>query len=181
MVAAMKGFNGQQGTELALALKSYGHPIDLPARSALVVGGAGREWSTVRHVRNGVGLDDLIAGRVDPDLPGIAVNHHSSRWHPRQSVHVGPLLDDLAGVRWNHGRVGAAMPDRHARPGSVMARRASHQIAPRARRTRRTLKHGLECLLDIGRRAIGQTGNDRATGKDLRIGREHDGGHRATG
>ena len=42
----------------------------------------------------------------------------------------------------------------------IMRRRASHQIAPCVQEQRRTLEHGLESLLDIGRSAVGQTGDD---------------------
>ena len=149
-------------------------------RAACHVARAGRERRAVRHIGDGVGVDHLVTGLVEPHLARIAVDLALRRRRRRQSMHVGPLLEDFARVRWHHGRVGAAVPDRDARPRPVVARRrAADQIAPLARRTRRTLKHALERLLHVAGRAVGQARDDGAAGEHLRIAGQHRRGHRA--
>src|SRR3954454_24793195 len=57
----------------------------------------------------------------------------------------------------------------------------SHQVSPHVSRAGGTLKHALECFLDIRGGAVRQARDDGPTGKDVGIGCEHDGGHGASG
>ena len=105
----------------------------------------------------------------------------SSRRRSVDAVQIGPLPHQAFGIHRHHGRVGIAVPHRHARPRPAMARSRAHQVAPFVRAARAALKHALEGLLDIARRAVWQARDDRAGREHLRIGRQHGRRHRAAG
>ncbi len=139
---------------------------------------AGCDRRAVRHVRDGIGFDQLIAGPVDPDLARITIDHQFNRRRFRQRVNIRPLFEDLARVRRDHRLVGAAMPHRNPGPWSIMPNRATHEIAPRLRGRAGTSRHALQSLLHIRRGAVRQSANDRACGEHLGVTSKHDRGHR---
>src|SRR6476659_9190199 len=57
----------------------------------------------------------------------------------------------------------------------------SHQVSPHVSRAGGTLKHALECFLDIRGGAVRQACDDGSTGKDVGVGCEHDRGHGTSG
>src|SRR6516162_7260934 len=57
----------------------------------------------------------------------------------------------------------------------------SYAIAKRLRAMSLFGEHGLECLLNVAGAPIGQSGNDGAAGKNLRVCCEHNRSHGATG
>src|SRR5262249_59670229 len=56
-----------------------------------------------------------------------------------------------------------------------------HAIAEHLRGTSLIREHGLECLLNVASAPVGQSGNDGAAGKNLRVCCEHNGSHGAAG
>ena len=56
-----------------------------------------------------------------------------------------------------------------------------HAIAKRLRRMSLFREHGLECLSNVAGAPIGQSGNDGAAGKNLRVCCEHNRSHGAAG
>src|ERR1700758_1999988 len=103
------------------------HEGALPPVTLVVVGAA--EWRAMRHVSDGVGLHDSVAVGIPPDPPRMAVDHGLRHRRLRQTMHVEPLLDDLAGIVGMDGAIGAAMPHRHARKMPAMPGGAAHELA----------------------------------------------------
>src|SRR5215472_11657546 len=96
-------------------------------------------------------------------------------------MHVGPLPNDVFTVGRFYDRIAGAMPHRDFRPWPAMTRCCAHAIAKRLRRMSLLLEHGLECLLNVAGAPIGQSGNDGAAGKNLRVCCEHNRSHGAAG
>ena len=82
----------------------------------------------------GCKLDELFARFVDPGLPGIAVHHRLSRGAHRQTVYVGPLLDDL------NDPLAKAMMLLIAKDYEVLAERAEERAENLATRKRLTTR-----------------------------------------
>jgi hypothetical protein len=62
-----------------------------------------------------------------------------------------------------------------------MSRCCPHGIAKRPRSMSLLREHSLECLFNVAGAPIGQSGNDGAAGKNLRVCCEHNRGHGAAG
>src|SRR5262249_45519467 len=73
------------------------------------------------------------------------------------------------------------MPYRDFRPWPPMSGCYPHAIAKRLRGMSLLREHGLECLLNVARAPIGQSRNDGAAGKNLRICCKHNRSHGAAG
>jgi hypothetical protein len=72
----------------------------------VLVGRPSRERRAVRHSGDGVGLDHALARWITPDLARISVYPLGRSRREVETVHVGPLLDDLVGVLRLHHRIG---------------------------------------------------------------------------
>lgn len=102
-------------------------------RPAFDIGGTRRKGRAVRHVCNRVIFDDMLARLVAPHLTRKALCRRVRGRRVRQVVNIDLLFDDLLRVQRHNRRVGIAMPDRYARPGTVVLwRRRSHPVAPLA-------------------------------------------------
>src|SRR5262249_38548350 len=88
-------------------------------------------------------------------------------------MHVGPLPNDVFTVGRFYDRIAGAMPYRDFRPWPAMSGCCPHAIAKRQCGMSLLLEHGLECLLNVGGAPIGQSGDDGATGKNLRVRCKH--------
>src|SRR6185437_14905638 len=96
----------------------------------VLVGWSGCEGRAVRHGGDGVGFDHALARWSAPNLARISVDPLSRSRREVESVHVGPLLDDLLGVLQLHYRIGATVPHRYARPRPLVRRRSANEISP---------------------------------------------------
>ena len=140
---------------------------------------AGRHRRAMRHAGNHVQLDNIIARAISPDPPRISVDHFLERGFVIEAMHVNPLFHDLIGIFTLDHRIGAAVPDRKARPRPPVRRCCAYQITPFAARTGPYMNHALQRLVDGRRRAERQARDHCATRKQLRIRSEHDASHRS--
>lgn len=132
------------------------------------------------HAGDGPGLDARRAGSVAIDPMRVAADGFVDIGGLVDAVDVRPLLHAFRQIQRAHGVVGIAVPDRDERPGAGPRRRRAHLVAPLRRREVAARVHAGERRALADAATIGDARDDRATGEDVGIGRDHHRRHRAT-
>src|SRR5215468_12329772 len=149
--------------------------------SAATLSTCRREGYAMCHATDNKRLHQRLTVCVAPNPARVAPDQFLIRGAVRKPVHVAPLPNDVFGVGKFYDWIAGTMPYRDSRPWPAMSGCCPHGIAKRPRSMSLLHEHSLECLFNVAGAPIGQSGNDGAAGKNLRVCCEHNRGHGATG
>src|SRR6516225_6367750 len=138
-----------------------------------------RERHAMRHAADGKRLDQHLTVCIAPYAARVVLDEFLMRGTLRKPVHIGPLPNDVFSIGRFYDRIAGTVPYRDFWPWSAMSGCCSHAIAKRLRSISLLAEHSLERLLYVARTPIGQSGDDGAASKNLRICCEHNRSHGA--